>query len=309
MPQSYITGVLPGIEFKEPEMVQLTDELFEKNEVQIFMLRLDEIHPAISGNKLFKLNYFLKEAKESVHKTLITFGGAYSNHLAATAFACEQMDLESVGIVRGEKPKILSHTLQFCIEHGMKLEFISRSLYQNINAEFLHHLKNNYGANILIPEGGFSIKGKQGASLISNYFADKNFTHICMPVGTATTFAGIVDTNKKERNIIGFGVLKNLNDIGERFEELKVDPSKKYSFIGDYHFGGYAKKTDELLSFMNLFYQKHSIPLDFVYTAKMMFGIYSLINKKYFERDSKILCIHTGGLQGNDSLAEGKLIF
>ncbi len=101
------------------------------------MLRLDEIHATISGNKLFKLIYFLKEAKESVHKTIVTFGGAYSNHLAATAFACEQMDLESVGIVRGEKPKILSHTLQFCIEHGMKLEFISRSLYQNINAKFL----------------------------------------------------------------------------------------------------------------------------------------------------------------------------
>ncbi len=174
---------------------------------------------------------------------------------------------------------------------------------------FLHHLKNNYDANILIPEGGFSIKGKQGASLISNYFADKNFTHICMPVGTATTFAGMVDGNKSETRIIGFGVLKNLHDIAERFEKLKVDPSKKYSFIDDYHFGGYAKKTDELLSFINWFYQKHSIPLDFVYTGKMMLGIYSLINKKYFKPGSKILCIHTGGLQGNDSLTKGELVF
>ena len=309
MPQSYDMSILPGIEFKEPKIVQLKDELFEKNDLHVSMLRLDKIHPVISGNKLFKLFYFLKEAKESVHKTIITFGGAYSNHLSATAFACEQMNLRSVGIVGGEKPKTLSHTLQFCLGHGMQLEFVRRSLYKNIDEKLVQHLNNKYGEHILIPEGGFSVKGKQGASLITNYFADKNFTHVCLPVGTATTFAGIVDSNKKETEIIGFGVLKNMNDVTERFEELKVVASKKYSFIGDYHFGSYAKKTDELLSFMNAFYRKHSIPLDFVYTGKMMFGIYDLISKNYFKRGSKILCIHTGGLQGNDSLMNGELIF
>lgn len=309
MPQSQREEILSGIDFKEPKIVQLKDELFEKNGLKVSMLRLDEIHPVISGNKFFKLSYFLKEAKESVHKTIITFGGAYSNHLAATAFACEKMNLRSVGIVRGEKPKVLSHTLQFCVQHGMQLEFISRSLYKNIDKEFFKELKNKYGEHILIPEGGFSVKGKQGASLINEYFNDKNFTHVCLPVGTATTFAGIVDFNESESAIIGFGVLKNLDDIPERFEELKVNSSKIYSFIGDYHFGGYAKKSDELLSFMNQFYSNHSIPLDFVYTAKMMFGMYDLISKKYFEPGSKILCVHTGGLQGNDSLSKESLLF
>ena len=309
MPQSLLKEIFPAIEIKEPEIVQLKDKLFEKSELEVFMLRLDEIHPIISGNKLFKLIYFLKEAKESFNKTIATFGGAYSNHLAATAFACEKLNINAVGIVRGEKPKILSNTLQFCLQHGMQLEFSSRSLYKNKDVEFLQGLKNKYGEHILIPEGGFSVKGKQGASMIKHYFADKNFTHVCLPVGTATTFAGIVDFNENDTEIIGFGVLKNLDDIFERFEELKVESSNKYTFIGNYHFGGYAKKTPELLSFMNQFYAKYSVPLDFVYTAKMMFGVYDLINKKYFEPGSKILCIHTGGLQGNDSLAEGKLIF
>ena len=309
MPQSLPEEIFPAIKIKEPEIIQLKDKLFEKSGIEVFMLRLDEIHPVISGNKLFKLIYFLKEARESVHKTIVTFGGAYSNHLAATAFACKQLNINSVGIVRGEKPKTLSHTLQFCLEHGMQLEFISRSLYKNKDAEYLQDLKNKYGEYILIPEGGFSEKGKQGASKINYYFYDKNFTHICLPVGTATTFAGIVDSNENDTEIIGFGVLKNLDDIFERFKELKVKSSNKYSFIGNYHFGGYAKKNDELISFMNRFYTNHSIQLDFVYTAKMMFGTYDLISKKYFEPGSKILCMHTGGLQGNDSLAEGKLIF
>lgn len=309
MPQSAISEICSEIDFKVPRILSLNEEIFEKNKIEISMLRLDEIHPVISGNKLFKLIFFLKEAKASLPKTIITFGGIYSNHLAATAFACEEMKINSVGIVRGEKPKHFSHTLQFCIRHKMQIEFINRALYKNIDEPFSEKLKNKYGSHILIPEGGFSQKGKEGASLISNYFVDTNFTHVCLPVGTATTFAGLVDSNKNEAQIIGFGVLKNFNDIEKRFAELKVDPAKKYSFINDYHFGGYAKKTTELLLFMNHFFAKHAIPLDFVYTAKMMFGMYDLVNKNYFTPGSKILCIHTGGLQGNNSLPEGQLIY
>jgi 1-aminocyclopropane-1-carboxylate deaminase/D-cysteine desulfhydrase-like pyridoxal-dependent ACC family enzyme len=309
MPQSIIAEICDRIDFNEPAIQPLHDTVFEKKEIAISMLRLDQIHPVISGNKLFKLIYFLKEANEAAHKTIITFGGAYSNHLAATAFSCEKMNINSVGIVRGEQPKHLSHTLQFCIEHKMQLEFISRDSYKNIDEIFLKELKIKYGDHILIPEGGFSVKGKEGAELIEKYFTNKNFTHVCLPVGTATTFAGLVDSNKNETAIMGFAVLKNFNDIEKRLATLQVNPRKKYSFIRDYHFGGYAKKTGELISFMNNFYKQHAIPLDFVYTAKMMFGIYALINKKYFTPGSKILCIHTGGLQGNNSLPEGQLIF
>ena len=304
MPHSRITEALPEITFNEPVISGIKNDLFERKKVEVSMLRLDEIHRVISGNKLFKLIYFLEEAKRSSHKTIITFGGAYSNHLAATAFAAKELNLKSIAVVRGEKPKMLSPTLLFCLEQGMQLEFISRSSYQKKNEKkFLEELKTKYGNHVLIPEGGFSIKGKEGAALINEYFEDQNFTHICLPVGTATTFAGLVDANENETEIMGFGVLKNLNDIPERFKELKVDLQKKYSFINDYHFGGYAKKTAELISFMKSFYEENKIELDFVYTAKMMFGVYDLVQKNYFPEGSKILCIHTGGLQGNQSLA------
>lgn len=310
MPQSMINEILKDFILKKPEITELISGDYEKNHIKIFMLRLDKVHPVISGNKLFKLCYFLKDAQKSTHKNIITFGGAYSNHLAATSFACKKMNLKCIGVVRGEMPPKLSHTLLFCLDHGMKLEFVSRSIYQKMNEkEFIEGLQNKYGDHILIPEGGFSIEGKKGAALIHPYFSDKNFTHICLPVGTATTFAGIIESNADKSMILGFSVLKDCNDIKERLIQLNVDTFKKYSLIDGYHFGGYAKKTNELISFMNQFYSQHHIPLDFVYTGKMMFGVNDLVSKKYFAPGSQILCIHTGGLQGNNSLLQGTLFY
>jgi 1-aminocyclopropane-1-carboxylate deaminase len=288
----------------------LQSELFNRSKVSVSMLRLDTIHPIVSGNKIFKLYYFLEEAKNSVHKKIITFGGPYSNHLSAAAYACKEAGLKCIGFVRGEKSQELSHTLLFCLQNEMQLEFISRDLYKKINEEkFLLSLKNIYGDHILILEGGFSQKGVDGAKLICNYFNLKNFSHICCAVGTATTFAGLINGSNNEPEIIGFSVLKNLNDIEERLIFLGVKPSKKYSVIHEYHFGGYAKKNNVLISFMNSFYQDNKIPLDFVYTGKMMYGVYDLIEKKYFPEGSNILCIHSGGLQGNNSLPEVMLNF
>ena len=309
MPQSLMLEIIPDI-FNKPSILELKDEQYEENDTRVYMLRLDEIHSVISGNKLFKLYYFLEEAKNSPLKTIITFGGAYSNHLAATAFACKKINLKCIGFVRGEKPSVLSPTLLFCTENGMQLEYLSRSSYQKINEYyFLQQLKKEYGEHILIPEGGFSLKGAKGAALIPHFFNDEAYTHVCLAAGTATTFAGIINGCENDCEIIGFSVLKNIQDIDKRLEELKVDTSKKFSFNGDYHFGGYAKKTGELIAFINKFYDRHKIPLDFVYTGKMMFGVNDLIQKKYFHLGSKILCIHTGGLQGNDSLAKGVLNF
>lgn len=302
--------ILPDIIFKTPVVTELKSILYENKRIRVSMLRLDEIHPVISGNKLFKLYYFLDEARNSSHKKIITFGGAFSNHLAATAFACKEMNLKSIGIVRGEKPAMLSHTLLFCLELGMELQFISREDFKRSNEkEFLEELKKQHGEHILIPEGGFSIKGKEGAALITQTFDSRGFTHICMAVGTATTFAGIIDGNSNQCEVIGFSVLKNMHDIDKRLLTLEVDPLKKYSFIADYHFGGYAKKTGELISFINEFYLHNKISLDFVYTAKMMFGVNDLVQKNYFPSAANILCIHTGGLQGNQSLPKDALIF
>ncbi|MEP6584153.1 MAG: pyridoxal-phosphate dependent enzyme [Ginsengibacter sp.] len=273
------------------------------------MLRLDEIHPVVSGNKLFKLRYFLDEAISSSHKTIITFGGAWSNHLAAAAYACEKTGLESMGFVRGEKPAAMSYTLRFCIQHRMKLEFLSRDLYKKIaDSDFLDMLTEKYGEHTLIPEGGFAIQGSKGSQQIAHFVGQK-YTHICCPVGTGTTFAGLINGCNDDAVVIGFSALKNLKDIADRLKKLNVDETKKLFFNCDYHFGGYAKKTDELISFMNNFYHHNKIPLDFVYTGKMMFGVIDLVDKNYFPAGSNILCIHTGGLQGNQSLSDGVLNF
>ena len=277
--------------------------------IHVSMLRLDLVHPVISGNKIFKLHYFLEDAVNSDHKQLITFGGAYSNHLAATAFACKAAGVRSLAFIRGEKPDKLSHTLALCMKHGMHLEFISRKLYKTIHEKgFLEQVSKQFGEHVLVPEGGFSKKGAKGAELIYNYFDQNQYTHICCAIGTGTTFAGLINA-KEKTEIIGFVALKNLDDINERLETLGVSGATKYTLMKGYHFNGYAKKNSQLITFMNSFYQSTKIPLDFVYTGKMMFGVYDLIKKNYFPPGSNVLCIHTGGLQGNESLPKQMLNF
>ncbi len=274
------------------------------------MLRLDEIDENVSGNKIFKLYNFLEAAMASIHKRIVTFGGAYSNHLAATAYMCRQKGLKSLGIVRGEKPVALSHTLQFCEAQGMELVFMERSVYVAIAPNASNsRLQEQYGEHILIPEGGFSPEGRKGAEIISELFDEKNYSHVCCAIGTATTFAGLLNNPGCDAEFHGFPVLKNLSDIDERLEKLKVQTGNNFIIHQDFHFGGYAKKSPELLKFMNDFYAKNKIPLDFVYTGKMLFGVYDLIRRNYYARGSNILCIHTGGLQGNLSLPAGTLNF
>jgi 1-aminocyclopropane-1-carboxylate deaminase len=289
---------------------KLFHPLFEEHGISVSMLRLDAIHPVVSGNKLFKLRYFLDDALRSVHRQVITFGGAYSNHLTATAYACQESGLRSVGIVRGEAAPVLSHTLEYCRRQGMQLEFISRTAYRNCYTdEFQQSLNARYGPHTLIPEGGFSQKGVEGAALIPGYYQAKGFTHICCAIGTATTFAGLISAHEPGCRLTGFCVLKNIDDIEKRLTALGIPRSPHYSYNGDYHFGGYAKSSPELLAFMNTFYTRHTIPLDFVYTGKMMYGVFDLISKNYFAPGENILCIHTGGLQGNGSLPPGTLNF
>ena len=293
---------LPDAKDLKVVITKIHDEAWMKNSITLSLLRLDQIHPVVSGNKIFKLQYFLQKAIIT-NKKIITFGGAFSNHLAATAAACKHYHLHCIGVVRGERPVILSDTLSYCVQQGMQLEFVSRSAYQEKFQEpFLQTLLIKFGDHILIPEGGFSKEGVKGAAEIYNYFADENYTHICCPVGTATTLGGLISAAHPSLQIIGFSALKHI-DFEERIKYLLNDvPSKNYCLISDYHFGGYAKQTNDLINFMNTFYEHYSIPLDFVYTGKMMYGVFDLINKDYFAPHSKILCIHTGGLQGNCSL-------
>jgi 1-aminocyclopropane-1-carboxylate deaminase len=284
-------------------------QLLDQSDIKLSVLRIDLIHPIISGNKLFKLFYFLQDVEKFSHKQVITFGGAYSNHLVATAYACKLAGYKSIGIVRGEKPAQLSHSLHNCIEYGMKLKFISRQLYDlKEEKTFQQKLLKEFGKAVIIPEGGYDPVGAKGASLIMNYI-DATTTHICCAVGTATTVAGLLSAAKKDQQIIAVPVLKGLEDIMKRISFLTPETFNEVHIMHDYHFGGYAKYSSELLFFMNSLYKDYQLPTDFVYTAKLFFAIFDAIKKNIFPRGSKIVCIHTGGLQGNLSLPANSLIF
>ncbi len=293
------------------DITELNDELFTEKEVRLSVLRLDKIHPLVSGNKMFKLHYFLEEALASKHRTIITFGGAYSNHLAATAYACKARELKSIGIVRGEKPIHLSHTLQQCEHDGMILKYIPRNDYdKKDDPEFIKELQSEFGNGIIIPEGGYHPLGAKGAALIYELLNDKDYTDIALATGTTTTLAGILIAAKPTQNIIGITVLKGITDSAARLSELTgLAHFDNLQIFNDYHFGGYAKRTDALMTFMNDCWLKHRMPLDFVYTAKTLYGITDLIKKDKFKKGSNIICLHTGGLQGNKSLPLNLLLF
>lgn len=270
-----------------------------KNNIELFIKREDQLHSIISGNKLRKLKYNLEEAKRQNKSCLLTFGGAFSNHILAVAGAGNEFGFATIGIIRGEEleHKISENpTLLRAQDLGMKFHFVTRSQYRNKEeVTFLDSLKNKFGDFYLVPEGGtnsFAIKGCEEILTAS----DKSFfTHITCAVGTGGTISGIINSSIKKQQIIGFSSLKGafLSDVIRNFVN-----KTNWNIIEDYHFGGYGKINDELVSFLNLFYNHTSIPLDPVYTGKMVFGVMDLINKGYFLPNSKILMIHTGGLQG-----------
>jgi 1-aminocyclopropane-1-carboxylate deaminase/D-cysteine desulfhydrase-like pyridoxal-dependent ACC family enzyme len=288
----------------------LQESLFAEKQVSVAVLRLDQIHPVVSGNKLFKLHYFIIDALEGNRKGILSFGGAYSNHLVAVAFASQQAGLKAVGIVRGEKPAKLSPSLTECLDYGMDLRYLSREEYREKGeSNFLTRIEQQFPGYQLIPEGGYHPKGAAGAALISEMIP-VGTSHVCCAAGTATTLAGLLLGAQKRYEIVGFNVLKGMSDMQERLHYLTN--TKNLSGVridDDYHFGGYAKKNKLLLDFMNQFYLQHGVPTDFVYTAKMMFGVLDSIKRDVFAKGSNIICLHTGGLQGNRSLPPEALVF
>lgn len=284
---------------------KIHSKALEQQGIDLFILRLDLIHKVISGNKLFKLHYFLEQALASTEKTIVTFGGAYSNHLVATAFVCNQLGLKSIGLVRGEKPTALSHTLEYCMQLNMQLEFLSREAYQQQASEGHASFKGT-----IVPEGGYHQLGAKGAAEIMNLFPQLDPTHIITATGTATTLAGLLMNKTATQQIISVPVIKNMHDIDDRLRYLIGNSNiPSYETWKDAHEGGYAKHTPSLIKFMNDFYDVHKIPTDMVYTGKMMKAVMQKIDMQYFEAGSKILCIHTGGLQGNLSFIPNTFVF
>ena len=299
------------LSYNQVTVDQLNLPFLLEKQVQASILRLDKIHPHISGNKLFKLKYYLQEAITLGKKTIITFGGAYSNHILATAAACSLNGLSSIGVIRGERGAELSQTLVSAAGYGMKFFFVSRENYKTkiLPVEILETEENK--KSYVVNEGGFGSMGVEGAKEILMCCKKEIYTHICCAVGTGTTLAGLIAASLDAQYSTGISVLKNNYELENHVKELLGKTTRKNNFgiLHDYHFGGYAKYNNELISFMNEFYQTTAIPTDIVYTGKLMFAVLDLVQKNYFPPDSRILIIHSGGLQGNASLKTGTIMF
>jgi len=288
--------------FNLEESVNQQINLSSEFGVELYIKREDKIHPHISGNKYRKLKYNLIEAKRLGFKTLLTFGGAYSNHIAAVASVGATFGFKTIGIIRGEEltKKIQDNpTLQFAHSCGMEFKFVSRSEYRRkASEEFLNNLNKEFEGYYLIPEGGTNELAINGCEEILTEI-DKNFDYVCCAVGTGGTVAGLINSSNANQNILGFPALKGTfltKDIS------KFVNHKNWKLVFDYHFGGYAKINNELITFINQFKNEHQIPLDPVYTGKMMYGILDMIANNIFPKRSKILAIHTGGLQGVEGM-------
>jgi 1-aminocyclopropane-1-carboxylate deaminase len=270
----------------------------ETDDYSLYIKREDLLHPHVSGNKFRKLYYNLQKAKEDNYSTMLTFGGAFSNHILAVAAAGKENGMKTIGVIRGEelREKVSSNpTLNKASEFGMVFDFVSREDYRKKNEEaFLQRLKGQFGDFFLLPEGGTNNLAVKGCEEILEEI-DADFDFICCAVGTGGTISGIINSSKVSQQVLGFPALKGdfLNE-----DICKFVTQSNWGLVTDYHFGGYAKVTEGLVEFINNFYQKFQVPLDPIYTGKMAFGVLDLIEKKKFPKGSKILMIHTGGLQG-----------
>ncbi|TPE45245.1 1-aminocyclopropane-1-carboxylate deaminase/D-cysteine desulfhydrase [Pontibacter mangrovi] len=293
---------------EEAPLQKLEDELLQEKGVELWVKREDLLHPHISGNKWRKLKYNLQEAKRQGHHTLLTFGGAYSNHISATAAAGKEYGFKTIGIIRGEEHLPLNPTLLFATSCGMQLHYISREKYKSkAEPDFLEELQQQFGNLYLLPEGGTNLLAVKGCTEIVQDI-DLKYDYLCCAMGTGGTLAGIVAGLAGERQVLGFPALKGGEFLRREVEELVQAYSghaySNWQLITDYHFGGYAKVKPELLAFMEEFKQKHHIPLEPIYTGKMMYGLFDLIGQGYFARGSRVVAVHTGGLQGNAGFKE-----
>ena len=302
--------------FSEPihsPLQKLDLNLFKENGVEVWMKRDDLIHPNISGNKWRKLKYNLLKAQSQGKKLIVTFGGAHSNHIAATAALGNLIGIQTKGIIRGEELSADNATLSLAEKMGMELEFISRDIYRERNDEwFKKEILEQHDDAYLIPEGGANFLGVQGCMEILQEI-DIDFNYVFTPSGTGTTAAGLALGLKDLQAVYAVAVLKGdfLKREIERlifssvFEnDFTTELTQKVNVLNDYHFGGYAKLNESLLDFMRTFYSATKVKLDPIYTGKMMFALSDLIKKNRFPEGSRIVALHTGGLQGITGMEE-----
>ena len=274
--------------------------------MQLMVSRQDLLHPKISGNKWYKLKHNIAQAKASGAHRLVSFGGAYSNHLHALAYAGQLYDLDTIGLVRGEIINPLNPTLQDAVDWGMQLIAVSRSEYRRRNeADFLEQLIRPFEPCYVIPEGGANLLAVKGCAEIAQGIERQVdcLDYLCVPCGTGATLAGLVSgLTSSQTKVLGFCALKGLQDLEEKVAQLlslnEYDSGVPWQVIHAYPCGGFARLSSELIQFMDRWQEFSDIPLEPLYTGKMRFGLFQLIEQNYFLPGSCIVAIHTGGLQG-----------
>ena len=276
------------------------------HQVAIDTLRLDQIHPIVSGNKWYKLRFYIQEAIKSQATTIASFGGPYSNHLVALAYMAKENGLKCIGYVRSNEGEPITPTLQEAIVYGMEIVFAGRSAFQEKKNELLSQNQESTNGLYFVNEGGYGVLGAKGASTL---MGDWSYNYIVCAVGTGTMIAGILNAVAKHQKIIGIPVLKNEGTIHSEIAELLDDKNANFTLLHQFHQGGYAKTTPEQIEFMNRLWAHASIPTDIVYTGKVFYAVEQLMHANYFNPNSKVLIIHSGGLQGNRSLEKGVLAF
>lgn len=278
------------------------DPELEKTGTRVDVLRLDLLDPVISGNKWFKLKYNLTRARTEGRQTLLSFGGAWSNHLHALAEAGRRFGFRTIGIVRGEPGEGLTACLEDAQAAGMILEWAGRDAYRNRDgAEFLTALRQRHGDFYQIPEGGANREGAMGCAEIVSLYDQAHYDLVCLACGTGTTLAGMASASQTD--LLGFQVLKGTGYLAGRVTALgrtwDLPLVCRWAVNDDFHGGGYAKTTPVLERFIQQFEHRHGIPLEPVYSGKMVMGLFELVKKRdFFPQNSRILLIHGGGLQG-----------
>ncbi|HXC03224.1 MAG TPA: pyridoxal-phosphate dependent enzyme [Bacteroidia bacterium] len=296
-------------EIKAPFITKISDPAMEEKGLELNLLRLDDVHPEISGNKWFKLKYNIEAFQRSGSGILVSCGGPWSNHIAALAAAAYHSQIPAAALIRGEEHIPLNPTLHKAREYGMKLAYVNRTVYRD-KIVLEQKARDLFGTDLFwIPEGGSNAWGVLGCTEILSRMT-LNPDVICCASGTGATVAGMAASNKGRNKLLAFPVLKGGGFIRDNIEAFSGSPiAAEVKFMNDYHFGGYGKVSPELIRFVDEFYTRHRIWLDYIYTGKMMFGIYDLAARGFFERGTCILAIHTGGVQGNAGTAINRGLF
>ena len=275
---------------------------------KVDLLRLDLLHPIVSGNKFYKLQFYIAAAIENGVSKVASFGGPYSNHIVALAYTAKEAGLKSIGYIRTNADEPMTPSLKDAKAYGMELVYLGRTDFQSKKATILQSSEMNTDC-YFIDEGGYGTIGAKGATTILTENDTSHYDTIICAVGTGTMLAGIINAAYAHQKIIGIPVLKNEGSIESEINALLEDKNRPYTLLHQFHQGGYAKNNPMMLEFMNRLWDAEKIPTDIVYTSKLLFGVEQLIKENYFDNDATILVIHSGGLQGNRSLPEGSLKF